>query len=65
VRKRYNFFVGEKTLHALQVVAKRDDTTVSELIRIAIKEHLTRLQHGHSNPNHRPAVPADDARHTG
>jgi hypothetical protein len=63
MRKRYNFFVGEKTLHALQVVAKRDDTTVSELIRLAIKEHLTRLKHGHSNP--RPAVPADDAQQSG
>jgi len=39
-RVRYNFFVGEQTLKSLHTVAKKDETTVSELIRRAIREYL-------------------------
>jgi Arc/MetJ-type ribon-helix-helix transcriptional regulator len=41
---RYNFHLGEQTLKALQVVAKSKGESVSEIIRVAIREHLTAVR---------------------
>jgi hypothetical protein len=58
MRKRYNFYLGEKMLAALQVVAKHGDTTVSEVIRTACKEHLNRIRdNARGYATDRPTLP--------
>lgn len=57
MRKRYNVYLGEKTIESLQKIAKRDDTTVSELIRAAIKNTYAPT-YGHTA--NRPPVPGSE-----
>jgi hypothetical protein len=58
-RTRYNFLIGTKTLASLQTLAKRDDTSVSELIRHAIK-HTYGRPGPNINADNRPPVPGPE-----
>jgi hypothetical protein len=44
MRKRFNLFIGENTLQALKYFSRKDDIAVSEIIRTAIREHLTAVK---------------------
>lgn len=46
MRKRYNAFIGENTLKSLKYLAVHTDTTVSEIIRQAIREFLSDVKAG-------------------
>ncbi len=51
-RIRYNFHIGKNTLKSLKIMAKKDETTVSELIR-----HAIRHTYGPSTHAGRPQPP--------
>jgi metal-responsive CopG/Arc/MetJ family transcriptional regulator len=40
-RVRYNLFMSQPILDALKHLSEKRDTTVSELIRVAVREYLT------------------------